>query len=346
MIGLKHGDARLIFDPSVGNIPLWEVTGRQPLHNAPWRDEPEVQAAPDIPLVNKRLAGDFFCMPFGADDLGGDPIHGYPANSVWEVLEAGVSHAHFRLQAPVRGAVVEKELRLTGPVLYQTHRIVGGEGQVTLAHHPMSRMAAGGRLSFSRKRAVLTDPAPQYEGHNLWALNQIQPDLHLPCEDGTEWDLRVYPAGHAVEDFVSLVEARDARLAWTVLIREAEDDMLVVLKDPRVLPITMLWISNGGRDFPPWNGRHTGVIGIEDGIAAGGAGLKAALTENRFTAMGVPTALTLGPTHLIRHAMVSLPRPPGWGEVVEITETHGVLTLIEARGERISVPFDENFLPS
>jgi hypothetical protein len=36
-----------------------------------------------------------------------------------------------------------------------------------------------------------------------------------------------------VEDFAILVEARDARLGWTVVMRNAENDMIVVLKDAR-----------------------------------------------------------------------------------------------------------------
>jgi hypothetical protein len=217
--------------------------------------------------------------------------------------------------------------------------IEGGAGEVTIAHHPMARMAEGGRLSFSPKRAALTDPNPLYEGRNLWALNQLRGDLHLDRENGGQWDLRDYPAGHAVEDFAILVEARDARLGWTVLMRNAEDDMLVVLKDPRVLPVTMLWISNGGRDFSPWNGRHRGVIGIEDGCAAGGVGLRAAMAENRVSAFGVPTTLALGPRHVIRHAMVSLPRPPGWSEVVSVALADDTLTLTERGGATVSVPF-------
>lgn len=343
MIRLRHGDSSLTLDPAVGNIPEWQVGGRHPLHSAPWRDEAEVQENPDIPLVNRRLAGDFLCMPFGRDDVEGGPPHGPTANSPWEVIRQDVAEAHLRLSVPVRGATVDNHARMTGPVLYQTHRVEGGEGAVSFAHHPMSRMAEGGRLSFSPKRAVLTDPVAQYAGHNLWALNQIQPDLILPCEDGGDWDLRTYPAGQAVEDFCVLVEARGARIGWTVLMRNAEDDMLVVLKDARLMPVTMLWVSNGGRDFPPWNGRHRGVIGIEDGCAAGGTGLAAAQGENRLTAMGVPTVLPLGGTHMIRHAMVSLPRPPGWVEVRDVTVAKGQVTLTEAGGAEVSVPFDEGF---
>jgi hypothetical protein len=339
VIHLRHGDTQLTLDPSVGNIPGWQVGGRRPLHVAPWRDEPEVQGDPAIPPVNKRLAGDFLCMPFGLDEAGGDPPHGAPANSPWEVIRADVAEAHLRLSVLVRGATVDKHVRIIGPVLYQTHRVSGGQGSVSFAHHPMSRMAEGGRLSFSPKRATLTNPAPQYAGRNLWALNQTQPDLHLACEDGSDWDLRLYPAGHAVEDFCLLVEAQGARVGWTVCMRNAEDDMLVVLKDARVMPVTMLWVSNGGRDFPPWNGRHTGVLGIEDGCAGGGTGL----AEHRLSAMGVPTALQLGGEHMIRHAMVSLPRPPGWAEVGDMTITRGQVTLTEVGGAQISVPFDEEF---
>jgi hypothetical protein len=314
-----------------------------PLHAAPWRDEATVQDDPAIPMVNKRLAGDFLCMPFGRDDVGGDPPHGYTANSPWEVIRQDVAEAHLRLSVTVRGATVDKLLRITGPVLYQTHRVTGGQGAVSFAHHPMARMAEGGRLSFSPKRAALTDPVAQQVGRNLWALDQTQPDLILPCEDGSDWDLRTYPAGHTVEDFCILVEAQEARIGWTVLMRNAEDDMLVVLKDARVMPVTMLWVSNGGRDFSPWNGRHTGVLGIEDGCAAGGTGLAAALADNRLTAMGVPTVLPLGCEHLIRHAMISLPRPPGWAEVAQVTIAKGALILTETGGAQVSVPFDAGF---
>lgn len=342
MIRLAHGDAVAEIDPEVGNIPHWRVGGRHPLHVAPWRDETEVQEDETLPLVNRRLAGDFFCMPFGLDDMEGDPIHGLPANTPWEVIEQDVAHATFRLHEQPRGATITKRVQLVGPALLQTHIIEGGDGDVTLAHHPMVHMAEGGRISFSPKRAALTDPHPQYEGHNLWSLNQLRGDTHLDCEDGSLWDLRDYPAGHAVEDFAILVEARDAQLGWTVVMRNAENDMIVVLKDARILPITMFWISNGGRDFSPWNGRHTGVLGIEDGCAAGGIGLKGAQMENRIKAFGVPTTIPLGDRHVIPHAILSLPRPPGWSEVTSITLHDDTLTISDLNGDQIDVPFPED----
>lgn len=341
MIRIAHGDAEALIDPSVGNIPLWQVGPRVPLHVAPWRDEAEVQDDPNVALVDKRLAGDFFCMPFGRDDVHGGPIHGPTANDPWELVAHDVGLARFALSTGVLGAHVTKEVRLVGPCLLQTHVVDGGAGDVTFSHHPMARMAEGGRLSFSPKRAALTDPTAQHDGANFWSINQLRGDLNLESEDGAPWNPQVYPAGKCVEDFCTLVEARGSDLGWTCVMRNAEDDMLIVLKDAAVMPITMLWISNGARDFPPWNSRHTGVLGIEDGCALGGEGLSASTGENRLTAMDVPTSITLGPRHVIRHAMVSLPRPPGWSELVDVTLRDGELHLREAGGGTLSIPFPE-----
>ncbi|WP_224814819.1 hypothetical protein [Hasllibacter sp. MH4015] len=342
LIDLKHGDAHAVFDMEAGNIPVWTIGGRSPLHVAPWRDEPEVQDDPNVADVDKRLAGDFFCMPFGRDDVHGHPIHGPTANAPWLMLNAEGSKGVFANTLPKMGdAVVAKEIRLVGESLLQRHIIDKGRGDVTFAHHPMVRMEEGGRLSFSRKRAAMTDPVAQHAGHNLWALNQVRGDLNLDCEDGGQWDLRTYPAGHVVEDFCTLVESRDNTLGWTCVMRNAEADMLLVLKDPAMMPVTMLWISNGARDFPPWNSRHTGVLGIEDGRALGGQGLAAAARDNRLSAMDVPTVLPLGEVHVIRHAMVSLPRPPGWSELSAVVLSRGTLTLREASGAEIAVPFPE-----
>jgi hypothetical protein len=187
----------------------------------------------------------------------------------------------------------------------------------------------------------MTDPVPQYEGHNLWSLNQLRGDMHLDCE-------RREPVGPArlsrrarVEDFAILVEARDARLGWTVVMRNAENDMIVVLKDARILPVTMFWVSNGGRDFPPWNGRHVPAFWASRMAARRGRGPQGRAGRQPDTGLRRAHTIALGDRHVIPHAILSLPRPPGWSEVTAITLHDDTLTLRDITGDAIAVPFPE-----
>ncbi|TIT02535.1 MAG: hypothetical protein E5W85_32300, partial [Mesorhizobium sp.] len=114
----------------------------------------------------------------------------------------------------------------------------------------------------------------------------------FPAADGGTLDLTDYRIDQSREDFVTLVEADHGGPGWTALARKAEADLVVVLKNPAELPVTMLWISNGGRDYAPWSGRHRGVLGIEDGRTA--LGHAASLGDNWLKREGVATAFALG----------------------------------------------------
>jgi hypothetical protein len=95
-------------------------------------------------------------------------LHGWPANSAWDVVENAATEGGwrvlFRLQRKVMGATVEKILTLRDhhPFLYQEHVFLGGSGAISVAHHTMTQMGAGGRLAFSPKRlAVTPEQAPE-----------------------------------------------------------------------------------------------------------------------------------------------------------------------------------------
>src|SRR5687767_10922310 len=77
----------LTFRPESGIIDDLVITGEgakelRPLHRAPW-----VRSGEDLPRqvapVERRLAGDFFCAPFGRT-IPDMPIHGWAANGTWE----------------------------------------------------------------------------------------------------------------------------------------------------------------------------------------------------------------------------------------------------------------------
>lgn len=290
----------------------------------------------------KSMSGDFFCAPFG--ETADAPLHGWTANSHWqaeEIWQSGTEAvARLTLSRPVKGALVEKELRLRSgePILYQTHRISGGNGGLSVAHHPMVGMSQGGRLSFSLKQVALTSGEPMDRGARKLNYPAQSSDLNaFPGKDGPV-DLQDYRAGDGCQDFVTLIEAPGNDLGWTAVVRKQEDDVIFILKDPRVLPITMLWYAQGDA--------HPGeFLGIEDGCAAGAEGQVAAERDNAVSRFGVPTVLplALNRVHLVRQAIGAMPRPSGWSEVADIRICEDQLRLMGSDGTAVHLPFDRAF---
>ena len=347
----KTSAGRIAIDPAIGNIRQLEFDHGDrtisPLHTAPWVDDEDPLEGENTPPVEVNLAGDFFCAPFGADNLDGSPAHGWTANSRWDLMEQSPGTLRFQLERTVMGARFTKTLTLSedAPLLLQTHDIEGGEGGLPVAHHPMIRLSGRGTLSTSPKRAAISPKTPLEPGRHRLASGQRVEDIsRFPSADGITVDLQDLPIGDRHEDFLTLIEAEGADIGWTAVVREEEDDIIFILKDPDVLPVTMLWHSNGGRDYAPWNGRHNGVLGIEDGCSAGADGHQGALVPNPISNEGVKTALTLGPSIRIAHVIGAIPRPAGWIKIADIIASDNQITLTDSNGETVAMPFDTAFL--
>ncbi|MCF6443359.1 hypothetical protein [Nereida sp. MMG025] len=324
---LEAGSNRVGLETDVGHLTGLCLDGRAPLHAVPWRGEPDVQADDAIPLVDRRLSEDFFAMPFGGEGAG--PPHGPCAQSPWDHRGRNNGVDWFDLRTPVLGARLCKGLALSeeAPILKQCHVIEGGSGAASLAHHPMVHMQDGGRIFTSAKRRVMT-PQTALEAGKNW-LPSGQTATAFGAFHG--FDLTRYP-DQVTEDFVVCVEEPGNDLGWTAVMREAERDIVLILKRPAQLPITMLWYSNGGRSARPWNGRHRGVLGVEDGCAA-------ALVGDALRAAGVPTAYALGPTHVIDHAIVSLAWPQGWSGISDVTLENEALRIVGDDKRAVCLPF-------
>ena len=351
----------LAVDLAVGHIRDFtvEAAGRKltPLHTAPWVDDPAITDDPTIQANLKYLSGDFFCAAFGANDLEpGTPGHGWPANSAWtfvgEERSDGAVTARFELEKRVMGARLTKEFTLRDghPFLYERHVFTGGSGAISASGHAMTHLAGEGRLSFSPKAfgylpaaTQETDPA---RGRCLFATDKRFTDLSkLPLADGTTVDLGHYPIAERHEDLAVLVEAPGAKLGWAAAVRAAEGDMMLSLKNPADYPFTYLWFSNGGRFYPPWNGRHIGVLGIEEGRAYSAAGHAASIAPNPFSEEGFPTSITLSPegSVALRHVIGGVPLPEGWSRVTGI-RPDGDGLVVSGDGGEMPVPFDLGFL--
>lgn len=351
----------LTLDLAVGHIRSLEidVAGRRlaPLHTAPWVEERDVVDDPSIQDGLKYLSGDFFCAPFCASDVESAPSHGWPANSRWipegeTVLDGGVT-ARFRLERTVMGAGLVKEITLRDdhPFVYQRHTFEGGVGKVPVASHAMTRFSGKGRLTFSPKAfgdlpnvQQESDPA---RGRSLFAHPARFTDVaKLPLADGSTVDLHEYPLAAGHEDFAMLVELDGAALGWTAAARAAEGDIVLSLKNPADYPVTFLWFSNGGRFYPPWNGRHLGVLGIEEGCAWSSYGHAAAIAPNPLSDMGVPTSVTLAPDGAVSlsHVIGGVPMPSAWREVAAVEAAGGTLRLTGDDGTSVVHRYDPAFL--
>ncbi|RZW02998.1 MAG: hypothetical protein EX266_11755, partial [Rhodobacteraceae bacterium] len=77
------------FDARTGLLDGFVVTdeGREvaPLHRAPWVGTGEEMPEDAAPLM-ATLGGDFFCAPF-AESEGDSPLHGWPPNSTWSIVD-------------------------------------------------------------------------------------------------------------------------------------------------------------------------------------------------------------------------------------------------------------------
>ncbi|WP_210528888.1 hypothetical protein [Rubellimicrobium arenae] len=331
---LEAAGITLGFDPEGGVVTDLAVTdGGQtvaPLHRAPWvGTEPMPEGT--APLMAK-LQGDFFCAPFGATE-DGSPLHGWTAGARWEVVHRTGRVLRAALTRAAFGATVVKELRVEDghPFLYQRHVFVGGTGRVAVANHANVSLLRGGIIRTSAKAAWETPRTPlegdPARGRSALTYPARSRDPHaFPGQDGPV-DLTRYPWGPRHEDFVTALEARGHRLGWTAVTRPGDGDLYLSLRDARVLPMTMFWHSNGGRDYAPWSGRHVGCLGVEEGAAADKLGVSAE------SDLAGPGALDLAADGLaeVRHVIGAIAWPSGEpvaairedGDAVEITGEHG-----------------------
>jgi hypothetical protein len=349
----------ICFDLAVGHLADMVVQAGdrtlRPLHRAPWMDEPAAQLPEGIAPGLARLSGDFLCAPFSLNDIEPAPAHGWPANSEWEVAKShaipGGWMAEFNLRRSVLGARIVKRLILRDdhPFLYQEHEILGGSGLLPVAHHVMSRMADGGRLSFSPKRAVVSpasplEPDPARGNYILAYPARSEDPRAFPDRYGGVSDLTRYSDADRREDFVVLIEAEHAGPGWTTLARQSERDLVMALKNPRDLPVTMLWLSNGGRNYAPWNSRHLGVLGVEDGRTA--VGHASSMGENFVNREGAPTGFVLheGSTIRFRHIVGVIPLGSDDEPASDLAVEAGFLSVDFERTASRRVPFDDKFL--
>ena len=112
------------------------------------------------------------------------------------------------------------------------------------------------------------------------------------------------------------------------------------LKDPKVLSSTIFWLSNGGRHYSPWNGRHLGVMGLEEVTSYFHQGLSASARSNPFSRSGYRTRHTLDARRalMVNYIMAVAKIPSGFRRVRSIKLDDDKVCLVSDRGHRVTAP--------
>ena len=335
----------------------------QPFSIAPWVEEPESGALPPILRV---LRGDFFCLPFGgnATAFRGErhPVHGETANGRWH-LEAlgggrGAASLHLSLPTRIRRGRVDKwiELRDGQNVVYCRHTLSGMSGPMCFGHHAMLRFPdrpGSGVVTTSAfaHGQVFIEPTerPENRGYSwLQPGTTFDTLVRVPTIVGADTDLARFPARRGFEDIAMILSQPDLPFAWTAVTFPRERYVWFALKDPRVLRGTIFWLSNGGRHYPPWNGRHVNVLGLEEVTSYFHLGLAESARSNPFNKLGFATSVKLDPRRpfTVNYLMAVAPIPAGFDRVAAI-EPAGAgagVNLQSASGKTVPVPLDLEFL--
>lgn len=327
----------------------------EPFATAHWCDKPEAKKL--IPLL-RVLRGDFFCAPFGAGPAPrGEvhPPHGESANGEWKVTSQEPGCLVATLKTQVQPGKITKiiEARNGETNLYQTHVLEGFQGGMCLGHHAMLDFARNGpgRISTSKLRLAQVLPAP-FENPAQGGYTSLKQGAwirrldNVPMADGGKTDLTRFPVREGFDDLV-MIHHKDADdFAWASVVFPEKKFVWFSLKNPAHLASTVMWHSNGGRNYAPWNGRYRGVIGIEDVTAYFHLGLTASLADNPWKEKGVPTALALTRSKATRipYIMGVAPLPDGFDIVSTIQRMPTGIRLTAASGTHIDHAVDTTFI--
>lgn len=332
-----------------------------PFFIAPWWREQRY----DVDEILNVLRGDFFCFPFGGGEDPTNnttyPIHGDTACDNWDFVDCACAGDEFllslRQDLRQEGAEITKliGLRKGEPVIYIDHLIEGFSGKMPLGNHPTLKLPDkpwSGIIDISPPITGFT-PTKYFENAESGGYIRMKPNSEVtdrskvPCLDGTTIDATRYPAPPGYEDLLMFISDPSLDFAFSTVSVPSEGWLYFQLKDPKVLAQTVFWMSNGGRHYPPWNGRCRSVIGVEEVTSFFHYGVKESLEKNLFTERGFKTFVELRantPAHF-KLIMGLVPIDKDFKGVADIRKKDDrYITIVGRDGQKIDVPCRVDFL--
>lgn len=323
----------------VGPVEFFPKAGSviRPFHTAPWTTALPASASlsekdpiQELPGIMRKLRGDWFCAPFGIENpalppsppaeentpvgyeaLLPDPIypHGYSSNALWDWDDETEEEnaLHLRLRYPEESPVREISRRISGEGLtisFLNRLEVKRNCCFPLGIHPTFSLEAS-------PRQIELVPPPFLQGFTaplspepsslIRAEETFTALRAIPGNTGEILDLSRLPLPGKNEELLQITGLSEGRFT---LINHEQKHRIILEWDLDAFPSCLLWISNRGRPYAPWNSRNL-CLGIEPVKSAFDLGTTYALSSNPVNRTGTPTfeIFTPGQVRESRHSV-------------------------------------------
>lgn len=305
----KTGSLQAIVDLNGGMLSqLYAIKGESKhaiFHQAPWLKENYYQ---DQAGLMEHLSGEWACVPFGfvnSDSslfLANAP-HGLPCHSTWSVKELSEDKSKITLvyNYPQGNDLksIERTIELGEDRVYLSFSVIAHKDcAAPMGVHPVFPTAgkdneleleiAGdgmvygiecepkvSRLVVGAHFDALSAIPLQEQYHNLDGNSSVMDGTHLPKPYHTEEIVQMlHPNGQAVLKYKN--KGIKVTLSW----------------DKDLIPTCLLWMSNYGRKFEPWQGKNC-CLGIEPIAGAWDLAEQSIKDDNAIAKAGVATTVAL-----------------------------------------------------
>jgi len=332
----------------------------QPYYISSWQGE---NLKIDEPVL-VPLRGDFFCLPFGAPGVWKGvrhACHGEPAGSKWTLADieddGQVARLTMTMQTTALPGRITKRLALVEDhnAVYCQHVLEGYSVAAPLGHHATLAMPdrpGAMRIATSPFRLGMTNPTrfgdPEIGHYQSLAIGRKFTHLDrvpLLFKDPGHGDCSRMPQRTGSTDLLG-VWARDTRtVAWTTATVEDDGYLWFSLKDPDVLPATLMWISNLGRHSFPWNGRNR-CLGLEDVCAYFAETAADSAAANQLNKLDIPTTVPLSKSRpaVVNYIQGVAKLPKGFECVKTARFGPGTVMFTSVTGKNVTVPVCHEFL--
>lgn len=259
----------------------------RPLAEAPWHGDRRITGDRTIPAHLRYLGGEWPCVPFGKG-AGDAVVHGYGTDNVWRLMDAGQGRAVWEIVYPADRPVERLRREISGvhghPAVDLLLTVTARrDGTLPVGLHPILRlpdpgqgMGVEGLYGHGETFPVVFEPG----------VSRLAPAARfggadaLPLADGSLASLADLASLGTEEAFQLFGAGGDLRIlypAWGFATR--------IIWNPQDFPTCLFWLSAGGREAKPWEGRFRG-LGVEPldarfeerdgaGIIAGGRRFRA-----------------------------------------------------------------------